>query len=102
VSSDAVNYSQVACRCKRGHLLGTIVATRWSIRWYNDRPLSNNNMQLSGGKSITVGEKVKADCAECRKEGHYSTDYQASWNRVDAALAQARDTRFGRTTLEFG
>lgn len=102
MSSDAVNYSQVACKCPHGHPLGTIVATWSRICWFNDRPLSKNNQQLSGGEELAVGQKVKADCAECRKESRYGTDYQASWKRVAEKLAEARDTRFGRTTLEFG
>jgi hypothetical protein len=101
MSSDAVNYCQVACKCPHGHLLGTIMKTWSSICWCAERPLSNSKKKIDG-EPMTVGEKVEADCAECRKEGRYGTNYQASWKRVAAKLAEARDTRFGQVTLIFG
>lgn len=98
-SSEALNYQQLVCECPHGHLLGTIVETRSGLHW-GDRPLRDKR-QVST-TPITFGEKIKADCAACGKAGRHRADYQASWKRVAAKLAEARDTRAERTTLIFG
>jgi hypothetical protein len=99
--SETYNYSQVVCECPHAHLLGTIMATESGIYWCAERPLTNNKSRIDG-QPMTRGQKVKADCAGCRKDGRFSADYQASWKRVAEKLAEARDTRAERVTLVFG
>jgi hypothetical protein len=99
MTTDPFNYWQVVCECPHGHLLGTILATRSGVYW-GDRPLRDK--RRVSGEPMTVGEKVEAPCAACRKERRYGANYQASWKRVAAKLAEARDTRSDRVTLEFG
>jgi hypothetical protein len=99
--SEAMNYCQVVCECPHGHLLGTIVATKFNITWCADRPLTKNKAEIFG-ETMPTGQKVKADCAACAKDRRYGANYQASWKRVAAKLAEARDTRSERTTLVFG
>lgn len=105
--SEAANYAQVVCECPHEHLLGTIIV-KWdfarphyltSAGWHG-RPMSPHTTQ-SSGDSITIGEKVKATCEGCTKQSRYGTDYQASWKRVAAKIAEARETRSERVTLVF-
>ena len=107
MTSEAMNYAQVVCECPHGHMLGTVMG-RWelprphywaSVTWLG-RPMTKNTTE-SSGEPLTIGEKVKAACQACTKGGRYATDYQASWKRMAATLAEARDARAERITLRF-
>ena len=95
MKSAPLNYVQIACTCPRGHLLGTVVQTPTGL-WWGGRVLRDGRPVQT--TSLPRGHKVKASCAACG----LGTDYQASWKRVAAALAEARDTHSARTTLVFG
>jgi hypothetical protein len=103
--TEPANYLQVVCECPHGHLLGAIVQTRSGL-WWGDRQLPRIRKGQSGAPVSTtrlpVGEKIRADCAACRKAGRYGAHYQASWKAVAAKLAEARDTRSDRVTLVMG
>jgi hypothetical protein len=107
-NSEAVNYAQVVCECPNGHLLGTIIGRidlprphYWAYLGWASRPLSDSTTTVTD-TPLTSGEKVKATCEACRKEGRHGTNYQASWKRVSAKLGEALNTRAERVTLVFG
>lgn len=95
MSSDPFNYLQVICECPKRHLLGTITQTQTGL-WWGAKPLRDERPLDT--TALTPGEKIKAQCAACRK----GTDYQASWKRLTEKLQEARDTRSDRVTLVFG
>jgi hypothetical protein len=100
MNTDPMNYWQVVCDCPHGHLLGTIIETRSGIGWY-DHVLRDGRQVF--GDQLPIGEKVKAECASCRKDRvSYGNDYQASWKRVAEKLQEARDTRSDEVILIFG
>jgi hypothetical protein len=101
MNQEAFNYCQVVCECPHGHLLGTIMQTESKVLWCAERPLSNNKDHIAGDV-MAVGERARADCSPCRKDGRYGTDYQASWTRVAEKIAEARNTRAERVVLTFG
>jgi hypothetical protein len=108
MSSEAVNYAQVVCECPHGQLLGAIIGKidlprpdYWAYLGWADRPFSASTTEVRD-KPLTAGEKVKATCEACRKDARHGTDYQASWGKVAAKLAEARDARSERITLVFG
>lgn len=107
-NSVAVNYAQVVYECPHGHLLGVIIGKidlprpdYWAYVGWADRPLSDRRTEVKD-EPLTTGEKVKATCDGCRKEARHGTDYQASWQKVSAKLAEARNARAECTTLIFG
>jgi hypothetical protein len=107
-NSEAVNYAQVVCECPHRHLLGTIIGkidlprpNHWAYVGWADRPFSAGTTEVKD-EPLTTGQKVKAPCEACRKEGRHGTNYQASWKSVSAKLGEALNTRAERVTLVFG